>query len=223
MELIQETSWRTTLAEEFEKPYFKDLMLFIQSEYAARPNGIFPSQDLIFRAFDLCPLPEVHVVIVGQDPYPTKGHAHGLCFSVEEDVRPFPKSLLNIFKEIEHDLGLPYPENGSLIRWAKQGVLLLNTVLTVREGQPESHARRGWEEFTDAVLKKLSQERKGIVYVLWGKKAQEKVKFLDLEANLILQAPHPSPLSAYHGFFGCKHFSQANNYFIQKGKKGIEW
>ena len=223
MELIQETSWRTTLAEEFEKPYFKDLMQFVQSEYTASPSGIFPSQDLIFRAFDLCPLPEVHVVIVGQDPYPTKGHAHGLCFSVEEDVRPFPKSLLNIFKEIEHDLGLPYPENGSLIRWAKQGVLLLNTVLTVREGQPESHARRGWEEFTDAVLKKLSQERKGIVYVLWGKKAQEKVKFLDLEANLILQAPHPSPLSAYHGFFGCKHFSQANNYFIQKGKKGIEW
>jgi uracil-DNA glycosylase len=223
MELIQETSWRTTLAEEFVKPYFKDLMLFIESEYAASPNSIFPGQDLIFRAFDLCPLTEVQVVILGQDPYPTKGHAHGLCFSAEEHVRPFPKSLLNIFKEIESDLGQPFPENGSLIRWAEQGVLLLNTVLTVREGQPESHARRGWEEFTDAVIKKLSQERQGIVYMLWGSKAQEKVKMLQSSANLILKAPHPSPLSSYRGFFGCAHFSQANNYLIQIGRKGIEW
>ena len=221
--MIQEISWLKALSEEIEKPYFKDLMLFIQSEYAARPNGIFPSQDLIFRALDLCPLSHVQLVILGQDPYPTRGHAHGLCFSVEEDVRPLPKSLLNIFKEIESDLGQPFPENGSLVRWAEQGVLLLNTVLTVREGQPESHTRKGWEEFTDAVIKKLSQERQHVVYMLWGSKAQEKAKMLDENANLILRAPHPSPLSSYRGFFGCKHFSQANTYLIGKGKKGIEW
>jgi uracil-DNA glycosylase len=223
MKMIQDLSWLNALTEEIEKPYFNDLMQFVQSEYAASPNGIFPSQDLIFRAFDLCPLSDVQVVILGQDPYPTKGHAHGLSFSVEEDVRLFPKSLLNIFKEIEHDLGLPYPENGSLLRWANQGVLLLNTVLTVREGQPESHAGRGWEEFTDAVIKKLSQERQNVVYMLWGKKALEKAKMLDSSANLILRAPHPSPLSAYRGFFGSKHFSQANNYFIQNGRNGITW
>ncbi len=221
--MIQEISWLKALSEEIEKPYFKDLMQFVQSEYAASPNGIFPSQDLIFRALDLCPLSHVQVVILGQDPYPTKGHAHGLCFSVEEHVRPFPKSLLNIFKEIESDLGQPFPENGSLIRWAEQGVLLLNTVLTVREGQPESHTRKGWEEFTDAVIKKISQERHGIVYMLWGSKAQEKAKMLDENTNLILRAPHPSPLSSYRGFFGCKHFSQANTYLIGKGRKRIEW
>ena len=223
MELIQEISWLNALSEENEKPYFKDLMLFIQSEYSASPNGIFPSQDLIFRAFDLCPLSDVQVVILGQDPYPTKGHAHGLCFSVDEHVRPFPKSLNNIFKEIENDLGLPHPKNGSLIRWAEQGVFLLNTVLTVREGQTESHARKGWEEFTDAVIKKLSQERQNVVYMLWGSKAQEKAKMLDENTNLILRAPHPSPLSSYRGFFGCKHFSQANTYLIGKGRKRIEW
>jgi uracil-DNA glycosylase len=223
MEMIQEISWLNALSEEMEKPYFKDLMLFIQSEYVSSPNGIFPSPDVIFRAIDLCPLSDVQVVILGQDPYPTKGHAHGLCFSVEEDVRPFPKSLNNIFKEIENDLGLPHPENGSLMRWAKQGVLLLNSVLTVREGQPESHARKGWEEFTDAVIKRISQERQHVVYMLWGSKAQEKAKMLDENTNLILRAPHPSPLSSYRGFFGCKHFSQTNTYLIGKGKKGIEW
>lgn len=223
MKEMQELSWNKALFEEFEKPYFKDLMLFIQSEYAVSPNAIFPSQELIFRAFDLCPLPEVKVVILGQDPYPTKGHAHGLCFSVEEHVRPFPKSLLNIFKEIESDLGQPFPDNGSLMPWASQGVLLLNTTLTVREGQAESHARKGWEQFTDAVLTKLSQERQNVVYMLWGNKAQEKAKMLDEKTSLILQAPHPSPLSAYRGFFGSKHFSQANTYLIQKGVKGIDW
>jgi uracil-DNA glycosylase len=223
MKLIQDKSWNKALSEEFEKPYFKDLMLFVQSEYAACPQGVFPSSEYIFRAFDVCPLSEVNVVILGQDPYPTKGHAHGLCFSVEEDVRPFPKSLLNIFKEIESDLGQPFPENGSLMPWANQGVLLLNTTLTVREGQPESHARKGWEQFTDFVITKLSEERQGVVYMLWGSKAQEKAKMLDPKANLVLQAPHPSPLSAYRGFFGCKHFSQANHYLIQKGRKGIDW
>lgn len=223
MKLIEEKSWNKALCEEFEKPYFIDLMHFVQSEYAASPNAIFPSQELIFRAFELCPLSEVRVVILGQDPYPTKGHAQGLCFSVEEHVRPFPKSLLNVFKEIESDLGQPFPANGSLMPWANQGVLLLNTTLTVREGQPESHARKGWEEFTDAVIKKLSQERQHVVYMLWGSKAQEKAKMLDLTANLILQAPHPSPLSAYRGFFGSKHFSQANTYLIKMGVKGIDW
>lgn len=223
MKEMQELSWKKVLSDEFEKPYFKALMQFLHSEYAASPNAIFPSQELIFRAFDLCPLSEVKVVILGQDPYPTKGHAHGLCFSVEEDVHPFPKSLLNIFKEIESDLGQNFPENGSLMPWANQGVLLLNTTLTVREGQAESHARKGWEQFTDAVITKLSEERQGVVYMLWGNKAQEKAKMLDKKTNLILQAPHPSPLSAYRGFFGCKHFSQANNYFMQKGRKGIDW
>ena len=223
MKVMQELSWKKVLSDEFEKPYFKALMQFVHSEYDRTPDAIFPSQELIFRAFELCPLSEVQVVILGQDPYPTKGHAHGLCFSVEDHVRPFPKSLNNIFKEIESDLGLPFPENGSLMRWANQGVLLLNTTLTVREGQAESHARKGWEQFTDAVITKLSQEREGVVYMLWGSKAQEKAKKLDEKTNLILQAPHPSPLSAYRGFFGCTHFSQANNYFIQKGRKGIEW
>ena len=223
MEMIQEISWLNAIGEEIKKPYFKDLMQFVKSEYAASPNCIFPSQEMIFRAFDLCPLSEVQVVILGQDPYPTKGHAHGLCFSVEEHVRPFPKSLNNIFKEIESDLGQSFPEDGSLIRWAEQGVLLLNTVLTVREGQPESHARKGWEEFTDAVIKKISQERQHVVYMLWGSKAQDKAKMLDENVNLILRAPHPSPLSSYRGFFGCKHFSQANTYLIGKGRKRIEW
>jgi uracil-DNA glycosylase len=223
MELIQEISWLNALSEEMGKPCFKALMQFVKSEYAASPNGVFPSQEMIFRAFNLCPLSEVQVVILGQDPYPTKGHAHGLCFSVDEHVRPFPKSLNNIFKEIESDLSQPFPENGSLIRWAEQGVFLLNTVLTVREGQTESHARKGWEEFTDAVIKKLSQERQNVVYMLWGSKAQEKAKMLDENTNLILRAPHPSPLSSYRGFFGCKHFSQANTYLIGKGRKRIEW
>jgi len=171
----------------------------------------------------MCPLDKVKVVILGQDPYPTRGHAEGLCFSVNENVRPFPKSLVNIFKELQHDLDTPFPENGSLIRWAEQGVLLLNAVLTVQEGKPESHARKGWEQFTDEVIRVLNERKSGIVYLLWGAKAHEKARHVDPHVNLLLKSVHPSPLSAHRGFFGCKHFSQTNQYLRELGKSEIIW
>ena len=163
------------------------------------------------------------VVILGQDPYPTRGHAHGLCFSVEENVKPFPKSLVNIFKEIESDLGQVFPENGSLVRWAEQGVLLLNAVLTVEEGKPDSHARKGWEQLTDAIITALNNNNDNVVYLLWGSKAQEKASQVDSAKNLILKTVHPSPLSAYRGFFGCKHFSKTNEYLLKNRKSPIIW
>jgi uracil-DNA glycosylase len=221
--IIQEKSWTQALEKEFEKPYFKELMRVVDAEYESSSEAIFPAQNQIFRALELCPLPNVQVVILGQDPYPTRGHAHGLCFSVEDTVRPLPKSLQNVFKEIEQDLGLAYPENGNLERWAKQGVLLLNSVLTVQEGQPESHSTLGWEKFTDAIIKELSIHREGVVYLLWGKKAEEKAKVVNALANLVLTAPHPSPLSAYRGFLGCGHFSKANSYLEGLGRKPIAW
>lgn len=221
--VIQEKSWTKALEKEFEKTYFKELMRVVDAEYESNPEVIFPAQNQIFRALELCPLPNVQVVILGQDPYPTRGHAHGLCFSVEDTVRPLPKSLQNVFKEIEQDLGLAYPENGNLERWAKQGVLLLNSVLTVQEGQPESHSKLGWEKFTDAIIKELAMHREGVVYLLWGKKAEEKAKVVNASANLVLTAPHPSPLSAYRGFLGCGHFSKANSYLEGLGRKPIAW
>jgi len=220
---IQEKSWFQVLEKEFEKPYFKELMRAVDAQYESNPGAIFPAQNEIFRALELCPLTNVHVVILGQDPYPTRGHANGLCFSVEDSVRPFPKSLQNIFKEIEQDLGIAYPQNGNLERWAKQGVLLLNSVLTVKEGQPESHSKLGWEKFTDVVINQLAMHREGVVYLLWGKKAEEKAKVVNLTWNLVLTAPHPSPLSAYRGFFGCRHFRKANEYLKSKGRKPIQW
>jgi uracil-DNA glycosylase len=223
MMFIQEKSWFQALEKEVEKHYFKELMSFLDNEYKEKPATIFPAQNEIFRALELCPLTNVQVVILGQDPYPTRGHAHGLCFSVEDSVRPFPKSLQNVFKEIEQDLGVPYPENGNLERWAKQGVLLLNTVLTVQEGQPESHSKIGWEKFTDAVIKQLALHQEGVVYLLWGKKAEEKAKVVNASRNLVLTAPHPSPLSAYRGFLGCGHFSKANSYLEGLGRKPIAW
>lgn len=218
-----EDSWKLVLQEEFSKPYFTELTNFVKEQYRLKPGAIFPKGDQIFRALNTCPLKNVKVVILGQDPYPTRGHAHGLCFSVEENVKPFPKSLVNIFKEIESDLGQAFPENGSLVRWAEQGVLLLNAVLTVEEGMPESHARKGWEQLTDAIISALNNNSEHVVYLLWGSKAQEKASQVDSSKNLILKTVHPSPLSAYRGFLGCKHFSKTNEYLLENGKSPIIW
>lgn len=223
MEIELEKSWKEVLRDEMSTSYFKDLMAYVEQQYIATGDRIFPKKSELFQALNLCPLDDIKVVILGQDPYPTKGFAHGLCFSVEETVFPFPKSLNNIFKELESDTGKPIPANGNLRRWAEQGVLLLNTVLTVEEGKPDSHAGKGWERFTDAVLSVINQEQTEIVYLLWGSKAQTKAEKLDAERNLILKTVHPSPLSAYRGFFGSKHFSQANSYLLEHEKKPIIW
>jgi uracil-DNA glycosylase len=223
MELNIDKSWNKVLEDEFEKPYFKDLKNFLDNEKTLFTDSIFPDDQFIFRAFNECPLDKVKVVIIGQDPYPTKGNADGLCFSVQENVKPFPKSLVNIFKEIESDLNIPFPSNGSLERWSKQGVLLLNSVLSVREGEAGSHSNKGWEIFTDSVISKINENRDEVVYLLWGTKAQEKGKCIDLLKNCVLTSVHPSPLSSYRGFFGCKHFSKANEYLVLKNKKIINW
>ena len=223
MEIELEESWKEVLKDEMSTSYFKELMTYVEQQYIATGDRIFPKKSEIFQALNLCPFASVKVVILGQDPYPTKGFAHGLCFSVEETVFPFPKSLTNIFKELESDTGKPIHGNGNLRRWAEQGILLLNTVLTVEEGKADSHAGKGWERFTDAVLSVINQEQTEIVYLLWGSKAQTKAEKLDAQQNLILKTVHPSPLSAYRGFFGSKHFSQANSYLLEHGKKPIIW
>jgi uracil-DNA glycosylase len=223
MHLKIEPTWREALKSEFEKPYFGLLSSFVKQAYQSNPNEIFPEANYIFRAFDLCPFDQVKVVILGQDPYPNRGHAHGLCFSVEESVTPIPKSLQNIFKELRNDTGKSVFVNGSLLPWAKQGVLLLNAVLTVEEGKPDSHAGQGWEQFTDAVIRALSAEKRGIVYLLWGAKAQQKEIFVDTISNLVLKSVHPSPLSAFRGFFGSGHFSKTNAFLIRHGKAPINW
>ncbi len=223
MEVNIENSWKLALAEEFEKPYFKQLTNFVREEYHRKDVRIFPKGSEIFRAFDDCPIDQVKVVILGQDPYPTAGHAHGLCFSCDEKVRPLPKSLVNIYKELESDLGITPNLSGNLSHWAQQGVLLLNATLTVREGQPESHAAKGWEQFTDAAIAALNKSRSNVVYMLWGSKAQQKAISVDPSRNLILKAPHPSPLSAYRGFFGSQHFSKCNAYLKTKNQSPIQW
>jgi uracil-DNA glycosylase len=223
MEINLQSDWKEHLHEEFKKTYFKNLMAFVDEEYSHFPDAIFPKKEDVFNAFNVCALSNVRVVILGQDPYPTRGHAHGLSFSVQEEVKPFPKSLKNIFKELERDLAIPFPENGNLLRWANQGVLLLNATLTVCEGKPESHANKGWEKFTDFILQKLMSERRNVVYLLWGSKAQSKADFINSNDNLVLKAPHPSPLSAHRGFFGCKHFSLANEYLKETGGEVIQW
>jgi uracil-DNA glycosylase len=223
MDIIINHCWNEILKEEFEKAYFKSLRSFIQKEYRENKDAVFPDASQIFRAFNDCPFENVKVVILGQDPYPTRGHAHGLSFSVDKNVKPFPKSLINIFKELELDTGKPYPQNGSLEHWAEQGVLLLNSILTVKEGLPASHVNKGWEIFTDAVIEILSIKKKEIVYILWGTKAIEKAKSVNAKVNLILTSVHPSPLSAYRGFFGSKPFSKTNHYLLSKGKKAIKW
>ena len=215
-----ETSWKEKLADEFEEPYFKELTDFVRQEY--KTQVCYPPGNLIFNAFNLCPFDQVKVVIIGQDPYHGPGQAHGLCFSVNDGI-PFPPSLQNIFKEIQADLGKEVPATGNLTRWAQQGVLLLNATLTVRAHQAASHQRHGWEEFTDAVIRKLSQERDHLVFILWGAYAQKKGAVIDRERHLVLTSAHPSPLSAYHGFFGNKHFSLTNAYLEQYGKTPINW
>lgn len=215
-----ETSWKEKLADEFEKPYFKELTDFVRQEY--KTQVCYPPGNLIFNAFNLCPFDQVKVVIIGQDPYHGPGQAHGLCFSVNDGI-PFPPSLQNIFKEIQADLGKEVSATGNLTRWAQQGVLLLNATLTVRAHQAASHQRHGWEEFTDAVIRKLSQERDHLVFILWGAYAQKKGAVIDRERHLVLTSAHPSPLSAYHGFFGNKHFSLTNAYLEQYGKTPINW
>lgn len=221
MQVTIEPSWKAVLEEEFEKPYFKELLHFVKSEYAS--NLCFPSENQIFSAFNHTPFKEVKVVIIGQDPYHGIGQAHGLCFSVAENVA-VPPSLKNIFEEIRTDIGSPIPENGNLERWADQGVLLLNTTLTVRSRQAGSHQRKGWEKFTDTVIDKLSQERTGLVFMLWGGPAKKKGVKVDTSKHLVLTSGHPSPLAANRGYwFGNKHFSKTNEYLIEKGRKPIEW
>lgn len=212
--------WKAILGEEFTKPYFEELVTFVKREYAS--GEVFPAGSNIFRAFDRCPFDRLKVVIIGQDPYHGPGQANGLCFSVSEGVA-FPPSLQNIFKEVASDVGTPIPTSGELDRWAEQGVLLLNAVLTVRAHNAASHAGHGWEQFTDAVVKAIAERKQGVVYMLWGSYAQRKGAIADPRQNLILKAVHPSPLSAYRGFFGCKHFSQANVYLQNMGKEPIVW
>ena len=220
MEVNIEDSWKRRLQPEFDKPYFYNLTNFVKEEYSK--HTIYPPGKFIFHAFNTCPFDKVKVVIIGQDPYHEPGQYYGLCFSVLDGV-PFPPSLLNIFKEIENDLGKPMPESGRLERWADQGVLLINAILTVRAHQAGSHRGIGWEEFTDAVIKILNDEKENIVFMLWGSYAQRKGAFIDRNRHCVLTAAHPSPLSADRGFFGCKHFSKANQYFKSKVISEIEW
>ena len=215
-----EESWKNALSHEFDKEYFIKLTDFVRSEYMSG-NAVYPEPKNIFNAFNLCPLNEVKVVIIGQDPYHEPGQAHGLCFSVLPPT-PYPPSLQNIYKEIETDLGRKSVTHGDLTHWARQGVLLLNSTLTVRAHAAASHAGRGWEEFTNAVIRAVST-RENIVYMLWGGYAQKKAAFVNPERNLILKSAHPSPLSAYRGFFGNRHFSRANEYLEKNGIPPIEW
>lgn len=220
MEVNIASDWKELLREEFDKPYFEELVQFVREEYAT--HRIYPRGSNIFRAFDKCPFEQLKVVIIGQDPYHGPGQANGLCFSVGDGV-PFPPSLRNIFQEVASDTGTPIPTSGNLDRWAEQGVLLLNAVLTVREHEAASHAGRGWEQFTDAVVRAIATRKEGIVYLLWGSYAQKKGAIADPTRNCILKAVHPSPLSAYRGFLGCRHFSRANEYLLSQGKTPINW
>ena len=212
--------WLSELGEEFKKPYYKDLYQFVRNEY--NTTQVFPPAEEIFTAFHLTPLSEVKVVIIGQDPYHNVGQAHGLCFSVKPDV-DIPPSLVNIYQELQNDLGCKIPNNGYLVKWAEQGVLMLNTVLTVRAHMANSHRGKGWEEFTNAAIKALNKQDRPIVFILWGRPAQMKKSMLNNPNHLILEAPHPSPLSAYRGFFGSKPFSQTNMFLQQNGIAPIDW
>ena len=215
-----ESSWLEALSSEWDAPYFRQLADFVHQEY--RTTTVYPPAKKIFAAFDACPFHEVKVVIIGQDPYHGPGQANGLCFSVSPDVA-IPRSLVNIFKEIQNDLGRPIPCNGDLSRWAQQGVLLLNATLTVRAHNAGSHQGKGWEQLTDAAIKKLSSDRDGIVFILWGAYAGKKAELIDSSRHLILTSVHPSPLSASRGFFGNHHFSSANEDLVKQGKTPIEW
>ncbi len=220
MEVKIEENWKSRLNGEFDKPYFTDLINFVREEYTT--HTVYPPGKLIFNAFEKCPFDKVKVVILGQDPYHGPGQAHGLCFSVPEGVA-FPPSLQNIFKEIEKDLKIPVPQSGNLERWASQGVFLLNATLTVRAHQAGSHQRKGWEEFTDAVIHLIAEQKEHVVFLLWGAYAQQKGEFINKNKHLVLTSPHPSPLSAHRGFFGNGHFSKTNAYLAEHGLSPIIW
>ena len=221
MDVKIEASWKEVLHKEFTKPYFEQIVAFLKIE-KAQGKTIYPPGSLIFNAFDKTPFTKVKAVILGQDPYHGPGQAHGLCFSVPDGIA-FPPSLINIFKELKDDVGLPIPKTGNLTKWAMQGIFLLNASLTVRAGEPMSHAKIGWAEFTDAVIKTISAEKKGVVFLLWGKFAQDKQVLIDETKHYVLKAAHPSPLSAHNGFFGCKHFSKTNKLLMQQGFDAIDW
>lgn len=216
-----DNDWLLCLQDEFKKPYYKKLYQFVRQEYNTRV--VYPPADDIFNAFHFTPLSKVKVLILGQDPYHGEHQAHGLCFSVLPDQPELPPSLQNIYKELQDDLGCYIPNNGYLKKWADQGVLLLNTVLTVRAHQAGSHQGKGWEQLTDAIIQAVNEQDRPIVYLLWGKPAQSKISMLTNPKHLILTAPHPSPLSAYRGFFGCKHFSKTNEFLKEKGIEPIDW
>lgn len=215
-----EPSWHEALATEWQEPYFVELAEFVRDEY--RHNTVYPPASKIFAAFDACPFDKVKVVILGQDPYHGPGQANGLCFSVADGVA-IPRSLVNIFKEVSDDTGAPIPLSGDLSRWARQGVLMLNATLTVRAHEAGSHQNRGWERLTDMVIRRLNDERQGLVFILWGSFAARKGEFIDRSRHLVLTSPHPSPLSASRGFFGNHHFTRANEYLIAQGKTPILW
>ena len=221
MEIFIPDNWKAVLQKDLDMPYFQELIQFIQTEYGE--YTCYPPIPSIFSAFNYCSFQETKVVIIGQDPYHDKGQANGLCFSVKEGIK-HPPSLINIFKEIQNDLNIPYPESGNLEKWAKQGVLLLNTTLTVREHEPGSHQKKGWEKFTDSVIMKLSEEKSDIVFMLWGSFAKKKTKLIDLKKHHILTSGHPSPLSANRGYwFGNKHFSSCNKILTEIGNKSVVW
>lgn len=217
---ILKNDWNLLLHEEFQKPYYLNLRQILEKEY--KEHNVFPESNNIFNALELTPFHTLKVVILGQDPYHGKGQAHGLCFSVQEGTKP-PPSLVNIFKELHSDLECPIPTHGCLSAWAKQGVLLLNTVLTVRKEEPASHRGIGWEIFTDRIIEIINQSNTPTVFLLWGKQAANKAPMITNPHHLILQAPHPSPLSAYRGFLGCRHFSQANAYLMKRGIQAVNW
>lgn len=221
MDVAIEESWKEKLHDEFEKPYFEGLIGFVKEEY--KSQTVYPPGKLIFNAFDSCPFDACKVVILGQDPYHGPGQANGLCFSVNDGV-PKPPSLLNIFKEVNEDVGVPMPVSGNLQRWADQGILLLNSTLTVRAGDAGSHQKKGWETLTDAVIQRINDEKKNIVFLLWGKYAQDKGSIIDESKHHVLKAKHPSPLAAkWGGWFGTRHFSQTNEYLEKVGREKIEW
>jgi len=221
MDVKIESSWKDVLKTEFNKPYFQQIVLHLKTE-KTQNKVIYPPGSLIFNAFDKTPMDNVKVVILGQDPYHGPGQAHGMCFSVPDGIPP-PPSLINIFKELHDDIGIPIPRTGNLAHWAQQGVFLLNASLTVRAGEPMSHAKIGWAEFTDTVIRKISEVKEHVVFLLWGKFAQEKRVLINESKHLILRAAHPSPLSANAGFMGCKHFSKANAYLVSKGIDPVDW
>ncbi len=219
--VMLEESWKNVLSEEFEKPYFKELRSFLQKEKVAG-KIIYPLGSNIFNAFNSTPFHKVRVVILGQDPYHGTGQAHGLCFSVQHGIKP-PPSLVNIFKELKNDVPFVIPPHGCLQSWTIQGVFLLNAILTVEANQPASHQKKGWEVFTNAVIQKLSKERSGLIFLLWGAYAQQKSVLIDDTKHIVLKAAHPSPFSAYNGFFGCKHFSKTNEILIESGETPVNW